>query len=485
MAIFKRMNLKTGNTSRTNASELTLRQSIYPIILVTSLFFLWGFSYGLLDTLNKHFQEILGIERARSAGLQAAYFGAYPLASLGHANWILRHYGFKLVFIWGLCLYGIGSLIAWPCLLYKSFGGFCASIFIIGNGLGSLETAANPYITICGPPRYSEIRINISQAFNGIGTVVAPVLGSYVFFKNTGNDENALQNVQWVYLAIAIFVFILAVVFYFSPIPEITDADMEFQAQESNASADDQPFWKQYRLFHAAFAQFCYTGAQVALAGYFINYVAENRANTTSSTASQFLAGAQGAFAFGRFVGSGIMKFVRPRWVFLVYLTFCIIFIAPTIVHRGNTGLALLFLVFFFESIIFPTIVALGMRGLGKHSKRGSGWIVGGVCGGAVVPPLMGAVADIYNNTAPAMSVPLAFFVAALSYAAAVNFVPAYRIPADRLGETKIGVEDAAGGIHDEENMKGGDGMFGDSPEKGGIAQVESNTNSEKIRDVK
>ena len=126
-----------------------------------------GFSYGLLDTLNKHFQNSLNITRARSSGLQAAYFGAYPLASLGHANWILRHYGYKATFIWGLCLYGVGSLVAWPCILYRSFGGFCAAIFIIGNGLGSLETAANPYITVCGPPKYSEIRINFSQAFNG------------------------------------------------------------------------------------------------------------------------------------------------------------------------------------------------------------------------------------------------------------------------------------------------------------------------------
>lgn len=113
-----------------------------------------------------------------------------------------------------MCLYGIGALVAWPCILHRSFGGFCASIFIIGNGLGSLETAANPYITICGPPRYSELRINLSQAFNGIGTVVAPVLGSYVFFTNTKDDVGSLKTVQWVYLAIAVFVFALAIVFY-------------------------------------------------------------------------------------------------------------------------------------------------------------------------------------------------------------------------------------------------------------------------------
>lgn len=164
--------------------------------------------------MNKHFQNVLNITRARSSGLQAAYFGAYPLASLGHANWILRHYGYKATFIWGLCLYGVGSLVAWPCIIYRSFGGFCAAIFIIGNGLGSLETAANPYITVCGPPKYSEIRINFSQAFNGIGTVVAPVIGSFVIFNHVGNDQRALENVQWIYLAIACFVFLLAIVFY-------------------------------------------------------------------------------------------------------------------------------------------------------------------------------------------------------------------------------------------------------------------------------
>ncbi|KAJ0381756.1 hypothetical protein COL922a_013910, partial [Colletotrichum nupharicola] len=241
-SFWKKRSLKVRDTERTRAAELTLRESLYPICLVTSLFFLWGFSYGLLDTLNKHFQETLGISKARSSGLQAAYFGqfqehhvdsisAYPLASLGHAAWILRHYGYRAVYIWGLFLYGLGALLAIPAIKEHSFGGFCACIFIIGNGLGSLETAANPYIAICGPPKYSEIRINLSQAFNGIGTVVAPVLGSYVLFDF--DDQKALENVQWVYTAIAIFVFALALVFFFSTIPEITDADMEYQAQET------------------------------------------------------------------------------------------------------------------------------------------------------------------------------------------------------------------------------------------------------------
>ncbi|KAH2730581.1 hypothetical protein KXV39_004075, partial [Aspergillus fumigatus] len=242
--------LRVNNKSTTSAATLTLRQSLWPLALVTILFFMWGFAYGLLDTLNKHFQNTLNITRTRSSGLQAAYFGAYPLASLGYANWILRHYGYKAVFIFGLTLYGIGALCMWPAGLNRSFGGFCAATFVIGSGLGSLETAANPYLAVCGPPKYAELRINLAQAFNGIGTCVAPTLASYVFFTDTQDDVSALKSVQWVYLAIGIFVFLLAGVFYLSNIPEVTDEDMAFQVAETHVDEQEKPLWKQYKLFH-------------------------------------------------------------------------------------------------------------------------------------------------------------------------------------------------------------------------------------------
>ncbi|KAH2030865.1 hypothetical protein KXV45_005709 [Aspergillus fumigatus] len=360
--------LRVNNKSTTSAATLTLRQSLWPLALVTILFFMWGFAYGLLDTLNKHFQNTLNITRTRSSGLQAAYFGAYPLASLGYANWILRHYGYKAVFIFGLTLYGIGALCMWPAGLNRSFGGFCAATFVIGSGLGSLETAANPYLAVCGPPKYAELRINLAQAFNGIGTCVAPTLASYVFFTDTQDDVSALKSVQWVYLAIGIFVFLLAGVFYLSNIPEVTDEDMAFQVAETHVDEQEKPLWKQYKLFHAALAQFTYTGAQ-----------------------------------------------------------------------------AMLFVTMFFESVCFPTIVALGIRGLGRHYKRGSGFIVGGVCGGAVVPPLLGHVADMHNSTGFAMIVPTMFMVAAWTYAVAVNFVPAYRDTVDKVGDSQIGLTEGGG----------------------------------------
>jgi len=190
---------------------------------------------------------------------------------------------------------------------------------------------------------------------------------------------------------------------------------------------------------------------QVAIASSFINYVTETRPNTSSSLGAKFLAGAQGAFALGRFTGVGLMKFIRPRWVFLFYLTMCIIFVSPSITQGDNTGMAMLYITLFFESICFPTIVALGMRGLGKYTKRGSGFIIAGVSGGAVVPPILGAVTDLHNSTAKAMSVPLAFFIAAWTYSLAVNFVPRYRHTADSFTTAKIGLVDNAAMRTDEE----------------------------------
>lgn len=166
------------------------------------------------------------------------------------------------------------------------------------------------------------------------------------------------------------------------------------------------------------------------------------------------------------------MHFVKPRWVFLVFISMCIVFIGPSITQRGNTGMSMLYVTLFFESICFPTIVALGMRGLGRHTKRGSGFIVGGVFGGAVVPPLVGAVADMHG-TALAMVVPLAFFVAAWTYSLAVNFVPAYRDIADAFTETEVGLHGHHDGVAEVGDGEG-DGSLGLDEEKAVVAEREA-----------
>lgn len=214
-----------------------------------------------------------------------------------------------------------------------------------------------------------------------------------------------------------------------------------------------------------------YTANIIRTHSYFINYVTETRGNTSSALGSQFLAGAQGAFAIGRFVGVGIMHWVRPRWVFLMFLTACVVFVIPSITEDGNTGMSMLYVTLFFESICFPTIIALGMRGLGRHTKRGSGFIVGGVFGGACVPPLTGVVADMHG-TATSMVVPLAFFIAAETYAVAVNFVPAYRDVADAFTETEVGLQGNHDGVAEIGDARGSGSVAADE-EKAAVAEQE------------
>ncbi|KAF4632803.1 hypothetical protein G7Y89_g5323 [Cudoniella acicularis] len=425
----------------TGAGEITLRQSILPVSLVTILFFMWGFAYGLLDVLNAHFQTALNISQGMSSGLQAAYFGAYFIGPLTYSGWIVRHFGYRWAFIFGLCLYGIGALMFWPSGLKRSFGGFCGSMFIVGSGLSTLETAANPFIATCGPPRYSEMRLTLAQAFQAIGTVVAPVLASQVIFKNV--DDTSLTSVQFVYLGIAISVFFLAVIFFFAPIPEVTDADMASQAQQTAQDTDfeDKPLSQQYTLFYGVLAQFCYVGAQVAYAGYFINFVSWVRPGTSHATGSSLLASAQGCFAIGRFIASGLLKFTKPRLVLMSFISGVVLFASLCMGLQGNGAIASIFLVLFFESCIFPLIFTLSLRGLGRHSKRGASFIVAAVSGGALFPPVLGVVADaLGGNTQHAFFIPLIGFVIAFTFPVYLNVFKAKTLDA-WTDKVKVGIE--------------------------------------------
>jgi len=314
-------------------------------------------------------------------------------------------------------------------------------MFIVGSGLSTLEAAANPFIATCGPPRYSELRLTLAQSFQAIGTVVAPVLASQVIFKKV--DDTSLQSVQWVYLGIAIFVFLLAVVFFFAPIPEVTDADMADQAEQSASDTDfeDKPLSKQYTLFFGVVAQFCYVGAQVAYAGYFINYVTWVRPGTTHATGANLLAVAQGCFAIGRFIASGLLKFVKPRLVLMAFITGVVLFAVLVMVLKGNAGIAAISLVLFFESCVFPLIFTLSLRGLGRHSKRGASFIVAAVSGGALFPPVLGAVADaLGGNTQVAFFIPLIGFVIAFTFPVYLNLFKRKSLDA-WTDKVKVGIE--------------------------------------------
>jgi len=346
-------------------------------------------------------------------------------------------------------------LMFWPSAVYKSFPGFCGSLFIVGSGLSTLETSANPFIATCGPPRLSEFRLELSQSFQAIGSVVAPLLAPRVFFKDT--HSNDLSHVQWTYVGIAAFVFLLAVVFFFSPLPEVTDADMALQAEQCAdlTGYQEKPLSKQYKLFFGVAAQFTYVGAQVAVASQFIKYTQES-AKVSASVASDRYAIGQSLFAIGRFAAAGAFMFIKPRLILLVFMTMIMVFIAMAMGIWGEGGVACLSLVLFFESCIFPTIFTLSIRGLGRHTKRGSSWIVASVCGGALFPALTGLAAD-HSDYHKAMGVPLAGFFVSFCFPIYLNTICKKEL--DGFRETKIGYVDERrgtiiGDVHDIETFE-------------------------------
>jgi FHS family L-fucose permease-like MFS transporter len=274
---------------------------------------------------------------------------------------------------------------------------------------------------------------------------MAPLLASRVVFSATPPDD--LSQVQWTYLGIAAFVTLLAVVFYFAPIPEVTDADMALQAEQSAGLTGfrDKPMRRQHKLFMGVAAQFCYVGAQVGIAANFINYAVES-AGLSHAAASDRYAIGQGLFAIGRFAAAGAMMVIKPRFILLAAMSAILLFTALAMGLYGEAGIAMLSIVLFFESCVFPTIFTLSIRGLGRHTKRGSSWIVAAVSGGALFPSLTGLLADTKGYHI-GMAVPLAGFVVALAYPIYLNTL--CRRELDGFRETKIGYTDEHGVIGD------------------------------------
>lgn len=255
--------------------KMSTKEAIGPLAFVTILFFLWGFAYGLLDVLNGQFQLLVGKSSGQRIGLHSAYFSAYFVSPLTFGRVVFKKWGFKATFITGLCIYACGTLVFWPSAVLASFPAFLISNFIVGLGVATLEIAGNPFIALCGPPEYAEFRLNISQAVQAIGTVTSPILARKVLFKGA-QDAPSLIDIQWTYLGIALFDVILAVIFYYVPLPEASDEDLE-AVVETRASV----YRRKVRgipivymtLGLGVFSQFCYVGGQEAVSRAFEQFV--------------------------------------------------------------------------------------------------------------------------------------------------------------------------------------------------------------------
>lgn len=389
---------------------------LLPFVLITSLFLLWGFAHGLLDVLNKHFQTAFTMSKAESGLVQFVTYIAYFLMALP-AGAFMKRFGYKSGIIAGLMLFALGAFAFVPAAYTHSAVPFLIALFIIACGLCILETAANPYSTVLGPAEYAAQRLNLSQSFNGLGWILGPLVGGALIFGAQSDDSFALAKP---YILVGCIVLIVVVIFSFVSLPDIKEEEMEeLFPDEASTLKEMTPtvsMWRCPQFVRSIAAQFCYCAAQTGIFSFFINYVTELKPTLTNVEASQILAfGGMALFMLGRLSGSFIMKKISPEKLLGIYSLANILCMILVIFEFGNISLYALYISFFFMSIMFPTIFALGLEGMGVHTKKASSYIVMGVAGGAFSPMLMGYIGE--NQMSIGFAVPLIAFAYILYFA--------------------------------------------------------------------
>ncbi|KAE8323319.1 major facilitator superfamily domain-containing protein [Aspergillus sergii] len=414
-----------------NMLKLSNKESIAPISLTTILFFMWGFAYGLLDILNAQFQDIVRLDSWRSLGLNAVYFGGYFIGPPLVGRTVLKHWGFKSTFITGLCIYACGTLIFWPSAVLTSYSAFIVSNFIVGFGLAVLETAANPFIALCGPLENSEIRLNISQGVQAVGSVVSPLLAKKVLFKKV-TDVSSLVDVQWTYLGIALFDVLLAVAFYYLPIPEASDEDLQELANRRRSDNMTQVagipvVWLTLGL--GVFSQFFYVAGQEIISQSFTMFV-EDVYPSSRLSSFDYLTIAHSIFAVGRFLAAFLQWFLKPRWILLISYIGMIVFSILCMKTTGVAAVAMGLMVYLFESGAFSIIFAISLRGAGQHTKTAATLLTTAISGGSCFPFAQYA-ASLAGGISFSYSVLVAVFCAGAIFPIYLNLVPAAKKQVD------------------------------------------------------
>ena len=419
MAIGTNSNSINGTGNQTN-------NWLFPFILVTSLFFFWGFVHNLDPILIPHLRKSFRLNDLQSSLIDSSVFIAYFAMALP-AGYVMRKYGYKSGIVGGLLLFALGCFLFLPAADTHQYIYFLGALFIIASGLTFLETAANPYATIIGPPETATRRLNFAQSFNGLAAMVAPIIGGQFILSGTEMSDEAYaqlspealnnyltteaQSVKMPYLILGILVLLVAVLFMVSKLPDVKEGD------DSKSGNNPLKAFRHRHLTWAVVAQFFYVGAQVCVGSFFIK-MARTGAGMDEKTAAQYLGWGYGAaFMLGRFVGTFLMGRFASEKLLSAYALINILLSAVAIFGSGIVVVYALIAIAFFMSIMFPTIFSLGIKDVGVDTKMASSLIVMSIVGGAFLPPVLGIISDATGSIQNGYIVPLLCFVVVFLFA--------------------------------------------------------------------
>ncbi len=411
------MNIKSNENTGFIASGYLM-----PFLLVTTLFFMWGIPNNLNGVLIKQFMKSFELTVFKAGLIQSAFYLGYFLLAVPAAK-LMQKYSYKVGIVSGLLLYGFGCLLFWPAAILGTYGFFLFALFIIASGLAFLETGANPFIALLGNKNSSERRLNFSQAFNPIGSVVGVLLGTVFIFSGVEPDESKISALKAAgeydaflqhetlrvvkpYLVLAVFAVLWAVLIIRTKFPV-------FKEEEKDLEKDDGHFTDLFKIPHfvkGVIAQFFYVGAQVGTWSYFIMYV-QDYTGEAEKMAGYLLTGTLIAFGIGRFSATWIMRFVTPSKLMGIFSIVNVILVSISMIAPGWIGMWALFFTSFFMSLMYPTIFAMSIKGLGPNTKIGGSVLVMAMIGGAILTPAMGLIAQETDSMAMAMIIPLVAYV--------------------------------------------------------------------------
>ena len=406
-----------------------IRKNLLPLILVTSLFFLWALTSNLIPTLFHHLKKACRLTDFQSAFIDSAYWVAYFVIAIP-AGLVMEKFGYKRAIIIGLLIAAAGTFLFYPAAEQKTFAFFLTALFIVASGMTFLETAANPYMTIIGAPETASQRLNFAQAFNGLGAFIAAFFLSKVILNNrvisdetllkmTSTDADILltqeaKTVQLPYIIIGVILLVMAIIFILTALPK----ENKVGTVGKTSALSLNPFVHK-KLFLGIIAQFFYVGAQVCISSFFIRY-SNYAAGLHELEAANYLDLLLMAFIMGRYVGTFIMQYIQPALLLALYSSINIMLLCIVVFVGGKVSVYSLVGVEFFISIMYPTIFALAIEGMGDKTKMASSYLVMSIVGGALFPVVMGKVSDM-SNIQTAYGVPAACFVVVLYFSAQVK----------------------------------------------------------------